>query len=139
MFAPTRHGVSRIDARHASGGSGCPGWGGAGSVATEAGVGWRGWEGRPAVWVWFLVFGRAGAPMWVRPRGPGCLVWLPLTWCKRWVWQVAHSWVVHSMISRSAGLAVRGVSPLAHRPIWAWRKWLLGRAAGYAVSVACPA
>ena len=34
--------------------------------------------GRPAVWVWFLVEGRAGAPVWVS-RVARCLVWLSVS------------------------------------------------------------
>jgi hypothetical protein len=43
--------------------------GGAGSVGPVPALAGGGWVGRPAVWVWFLVLGRAGSPLRVYPQG----------------------------------------------------------------------
>jgi hypothetical protein len=53
------------------------GGGGAGSVGIPAHAG-RGRAGRSAVPVWFLVVGRAGAPVWVYPARPGAWSGCPL-------------------------------------------------------------
>jgi hypothetical protein len=43
--------------------------GGAGSVGPVPALAGGGWVGRPAVWVWFLVLGRAAPALRVYPQG----------------------------------------------------------------------
>jgi molybdopterin biosynthesis enzyme len=92
------------------------GWrrGALGPVPARAG---GGREGRPAAPVWFHGWGRAGAPVVGLPARPvaGLVVARVVGSRAR---RVGHSWAVHSITSRSAGLAgPSGVPPLAQRPI----------------------
>ena len=99
-------------------GCACGGGGGAGPWKRRPALEGGGREGRPAVLVWFLVVGRAGAPVWVYPRGLWWRVWLRLAWCGRCALRLGHSWAVHSMISRAAGWAMSVfVSPLTYSPM----------------------
>ena len=74
-------------------GCGCAGGGGAGPQRRRPALEGGGREGRPAVPVWFLVVGRAGAPVW-GCRAARCLAGCPLAWCEGLAWRVGYNWAI---------------------------------------------